>query len=328
MYMYKEKKKNLIVLIAFAAVFSIVVLLSLIQGNRSDASSASEFSSTVIVSSIAEDVNNAFLQGDFDTVSEVAETFDVDLKEAGAELEATAYTVTEYENAITMYASDTVNVRQGAGTEYNKIGKVAWGTPVAVTGVTDNGWCEVSYKDSTAFIRGDFLVDQIPGTPYVFVGDSRTVQLQMAVGSTDKAYIAKIGEGYSYFKNTVIPSIPNVAGYNTSLIINFGVNDLRNANKYVKLVNSYVDTWINAGVTVYYAAVTPVGAGASVSNAQIESFNATLKDGLDSRVHWIDGYSFLQQTGFSAADGLHYSKDTYKNLYGYYMAVINEQQNQ
>lgn len=332
MYMYKGKKKNLIALISFAAVFSIVLAISFCVSERNDVVSASEFSSDAIVYAITEKVDNAMDMAesdfDFDILADEDipyEAFEEESDDAEAEPPAITYTVTEFENEVTKFASDTVNVRAGAGTEFQKVGKVAWGTAITATGITDNGWYQVLYKDSTGFIRGDFMVDQMPGTPYVFVGDSRTVQLQLSVGSTDKAYIAKVGEGYAYFRDVAIPAIPKVAGYNTSMIINFGVNDLRNASKYVKLVNSYIDTWENAGVTVYYASVTPVGAGASVSNEQIEAFNTTLREGLDSRVHWIDSYSYLQQVGFSSNDGLHYSKETYKNIYGYYMSVINEQ---
>ncbi len=223
-----------------------------------------------------------------------------------------------------MYARTTVNVRAGAGTDYQKVGKAVWGTQVTVTGATDKGWYEVFYKEKTAYIRGDYLIDQIPGAPFVFVGDSRTVQMQQAVGNSDKVFIAKVGEGYSYFKDTAVPAISNYAGYGTVMIINFGVNDLRNANKYVKLVNDNIDSWLAAGITVYYSAVTPVGSGASVTNAQIESFNATLQSNLDSRVKWIDSYTYLQQAGFSSNDGLHYSLDTYRSLYAYYMSVIGQ----
>ncbi len=232
--------------------------------------------------------------------------------------------VTEYESPLQMYTTVTVNVRDGAGTEYNKVGKLSWGSPATVIGESSNGWYEVSYNSANAFIMGDYMTQKLPGTPYVFVGDSRTVQLQMAVGSTDKAYIAQVGEGYSYFKNTALPAISNYAGAGTSLIINFGVNDLANASKYISLVNNNIDAWTEAGITVYYAAVTPVGNCTTVSNSQIESFNAKLQSELDPRVKWMDGYSYLTQTGFSTPDGLHYSSDTYKSLYAYYMSVIGQ----
>lgn len=268
-----------------------------------------------------------------ENISEVTETvsneqvlvdnnLDLEVANAGKEVETAPYSITDYETPVTMYASDTVNVRAGAGTEYDKIGKISWGSAVQVIGATDNGWYEISYNENLGFVMGDYLTEGVPSVPYLFVGDSRTVQLKMAVGSTDKAYVAKVGEGYNWFKNTALSEISETAGSGTVMVINFGVNDLGNASKYIKLINSNIDAWTEAGITVYYAAVTPVGASARVTNDQIESFNTRLKNELDPRIQWIDGYTFLQQNGFNASDGLHYDKTTYKNLYSYYMSVM------
>ncbi|MBR4671492.1 MAG: SH3 domain-containing protein [Butyrivibrio sp.] len=243
-------------------------------------------------------------------------------EDAAAYEVSTPFTVTKLEAPVTMYITETVNVRDGAGTEYNAIGKLGWGNCVSVTGTTNNGWYEISYNDTVAYVIGNYVSQDLPGIPYLFVGDSRTVQLQMAVGSNDKAYVAKVGEGYYWFKNTAMPQIQENAGAGTTMVINFGVNDLANASKYINLVNSNIDAWEAQGITVYYAAVTPVGDCSTVSNEQIEKFNARLQRELDPRIKWIDGYSFLKQNGFSASDGLHYNRSTYKNLYSYYMSVI------
>ncbi len=336
---YKEKKRNFIILVAFAAILSLVLAVSFFDNETYEVASAAELSSTelTIAEELGSDLESTVVSSDIvnpyipdeelsDELVESGDATDVSAMENGGTAAAAnlPYTVTKFDTVYTLYASDTVNVRAGAGTEYDKVGRVNWGSAVEVTGVTDNGWFEVLYNGVNAFIRGDYIVSEMPGIPYLFVGDSRTVQMQMAVGSTDKAYIAKIGEGYSYFRDVAIPAIMQNAGQGTTMIINFGVNDLANAKKYANLVNANIDTWVNAGITVYYSSVTPVGSNASVSNSQIESFNATLKDNLDPRVNWIDSYSYLSQAGFGSSDGLHYNKDTYKSLYAFYMSVINQ----
>lgn len=232
------------------------------------------------------------------------------------------FTVNKFEAPTTMYTTDRINVREGAGVEYNPIGLFDWGESITVTGVTNNGWYEVSTGDSLGYVLGEYVSAEVPSIPYLFVGDSRTVQLGMAVGSGDKAYVAKVGEGYNWFKNTAMSQINENAGNGTTMVINFGVNDLANASKYINLVNSNIDAWTAQGITVYYAAVTPVGNCSTVSNDQIEKFNSKLQSGLDPRIKWIDGYSYLKNNGFSASDGLHYNRSTYKNLYSYYMSVI------
>ena len=328
---YNEKKRNFIILVAFAAVLSLVLAVTFFDAEITEVASAVESSSTelLVKEELGSDLQSSAMTSDIvnPDAEEVTGLEDVVAVEGAAPVDDASlpYTVTKFEMVYTLYASDTVNVRAGAGTDYDKVGRIGWGTAVEVTGVTDNGWFEVLYNGVNAFVRGDYLVAEMPGIPYLFVGDSRTVQMQMAVGSTDKSYIAKVGEGYTYFRDVAVPAIMQNAGKGTTMIINFGVNDLANVKKYANLVNANIDTWINAGITVYYSSVTPVGSNASVSNAQIEAFNATLKENLDPRVNWIDSYSYLTQTGFSSSDGLHYNKDTYKSLYAYYMSVINQQ---
>ncbi len=318
-------KRNLILLTAFAAVFSFVAF-SAAGRDRSvyENADAGTLSSKTVVDSMASTIDGAATACVSALDGEEPTTVTVSNEENTSLLEKTLFTVTRYETPVTMYTSDTVNVRAGAGTDYDKVGKLKWGTETTVVGETDNGWYEVAYNDATAFIIGDFMVTELPSIPMLFVGDSRTVQMKMAVGSTDKEYIAKIGEGYNWFNNTALSEIPHYAGSGTSMIINFGVNDLGNAGKYIKLVNNNIDAWTEAGITVYYAAVTPVGEGASVSNAQIETFNSRLQSELDPRINWIDGYTYLMQTGFSTPDGLHYNADTYRSLYSYYISVLNQ----
>ncbi|MCR5155957.1 MAG: SH3 domain-containing protein [Butyrivibrio sp.] len=324
---FKINSGNLILLAAFAAGFSILVTASTVADRNADT-----VSSAPVIVNTATETATAYNTVVGEVTVPMAASTDVKASVVSLSTESetkvspkTAYSVVEYEAPVTMYTSDTVNVRAGAGTDYDKVGKLRWGNQLQVTGETDNGWYEVIYDGITAFIKGDYMVRDLPGTPYVFVGDSRTVQMQMAVGSSDKAYIAKVGEGYSWFKNTALSQIPAYAGNGTTMIINFGVNDLGNVSKYISLINSNIDAWTEAGITVYYAAVTPVGDCTTVSNAQIESFNSRMQSELDPRIKWLDGYSYLTQTGFSTADGLHYNKDTYRSLYSYYMSVIDSE---
>ncbi len=229
------------------------------------------------------------------------------------------YTINVFEENETYYANTRVNVRSGAGTEYDKLGTINRGADIIVTGETDNGWYQVIYNNKAGYISEDYLQTKAPGTSYIFAGDSRTVQMNQAVGSQGSKWIAQVGEGYNFFANTAVPPIDESIGDGTVLIINFGVNDLYNVDKYISLVNSKIDSWEKAGATVYYAAVVPVSDYPTITNADIENFNSQLKSGLDSRVGWLDGYSYLASCGFNTNDGLHYDKTTYKNLYSFYM---------
>ena len=245
----------------------------------------------------------------------------VTIEEQASSAVELGYTVTAYSNAVMMYTTGRDNVRDGAGTDYERLATLSWSTPVSVTGETDNGWYQIDYDDSSAYVSAEYVQESVPATPYIFVGDSRTVQMEAAVGTGNNVWISKVGQGYSWFKKQ-IDLISQNAGNVTKVIINMGVNDLANASKYAKLINSYMDIWTEQGITVYYAAVTPVNDGINVTNAQIETFNATMQSSLDSRITWIDGYSYLKNVGFSSSDGLHYNNSTYKTLYNFYMSTI------
>ena len=88
-----------------------------------------------------------------ETTTPVAENLDVT---ALAE-QAAAYAVTEM--AATMYVKDAVNLRQGPGAEYAKVGNLTKGQQVTVTGQADSGWYQL---DSGAFVSNKYLTDTAP----------------------------------------------------------------------------------------------------------------------------------------------------------------------
>ena len=65
-------------------------------------------------------------------------------------------TLSTYGSSSVMYASDTVNVRSGPGTDTNVIGGYMGGDAVTVIGET-NGWYQVSVDGQTGYIRKDLL---------------------------------------------------------------------------------------------------------------------------------------------------------------------------
>ncbi len=232
------------------------------------------------------------------------------------------YKITVYEKEKNLYSNDRVNVRSGAGTEFDRLGVIKRDTKMEVLGQTDNGWYQVMYGDEVGYIRMDFLQEKGPGVEYIFAGDSRTVQMSQAVDEDDYKWIAKVGEGYNFFSSEAVPQIDATVGDGSVIIINYGVNDLHNSEKYIKLINKKIDSWIDAGATVYYAAVTPVSDYPTITNSDIEKFNSEMRKGLDSRIGWLDGYSFLQNHGFSTGDGLHYNEATYQSLYSFYVNQV------
>ncbi len=157
----------------------------------------------------------------------------------------------------------------------------------------------------------------------IFVGDSRTVQMKRAV-KYDRSvcsFIAESSMGYEWFRDEAVPAVDSALysmGGNIAIVVNMGVNDLSDVEWYTKLVNRKAAEWASRGADTYYMSVNPVDDGRTqVKNSQIEEFNTSLQDSLDTAVAWIDCYGFLMAYGYESADGLHFTDDTSRDIYRY-----------
>lgn len=68
--------------------------------------------------------------------------------------------VTEYH--ATMYATDTLNVRERPSTDDKIVGQLNVGDEVEVTGRTDNGWYRIKYDGSEFYVYAEYLSDEKP----------------------------------------------------------------------------------------------------------------------------------------------------------------------
>ena len=174
-----------------------------------------------------------------------------------------------------------------------------------------------------AFMGLAAVQEELPAGPeIIFVGDSRFVQMNNAVGDNGFVWIAKSSQGYKWFASEAIPQIDEAVGNGTKIIINLGVNDVANVNAYAELVNRKAAEWMQKGATVYYSSVNPVENGKYITKSMVSNFNRKLQARLSPEIHWIDSYSYLQGTGYTLTDGLHFSNGTYKNLYRYYLSAL------
>lgn len=161
----------------------------------------------------------------------------------------------------------------------------------------------------------------------VFIGDSRMVTLKEAVeknlGVCPAAVIAKNGSRYEWFHDTAVPQADKIIGNGSRVVINMGVNDLSDADKYAKDVNYWAAVWSARGAQIYYASVNPVYANSyGLTEERVGLFNTRLQSQLIPQIIWLDSNTYLKQTGVHSNDGLHYKDDTNLVLFHYYMAMI------
>lgn len=293
---------------------------------------------------------------------------DLAADEEPEDIDLPLYEVSELEEPTIMYASDSVNVRQGPSTDFEIIGFLRPGRDVTVTGQADTGWYEILYNEEKAFVSDKYLLDEMPVllaeadttseteteieadmasetetvsdsqpqekaeiTPVtevknvagvIFVGDSRFVQMKNSVGENPCTWIAESSKGYKWLNDTALARIDNCVGKGSKILINLGVNDPGNIQKYLALVNAKAEEWTSKGATVYYSSVNPVWENPYVTEEQVVYFNSQLQSGLSSNVHWIDSHTYLNTIGYKLVDGLHYNSETYQNLYAYYMSCM------
>lgn len=161
----------------------------------------------------------------------------------------------------------------------------------------------------------------------VFIGDSRMVTLKEAVernlGVCPAAVIAKNGSRYEWFHDTAIPQADKIIGNGSRVVINMGVNDLSDADKYAKDVNYWAAVWSARGAKIYYASVNPVWANSyNMTEERVAAFNAKLQAQLIPQIIWLDSHTYLLQSGVHSNDGIHYKDDTNMILFNYYMTMI------
>ncbi len=81
----------------------------------------------------------------------------------GEETADSPYTINEMES--TMYAKSAVNVRNQPSTDGEKVGRLAYGQEVTVTGqCKETGWYQIELNGETAFVSNSYIVAEKPAT--------------------------------------------------------------------------------------------------------------------------------------------------------------------
>ena len=152
----------------------------------------------------------------------------------------------------------------------------------------------------------------------IFVGDSRTVGLKSTIGGGKNLYIAKSSQGYVWFSKTAVKTLKKrLESYPYSTVVfNFGVNDVDNVYAYIGLYKKLIGEYPNA--KFYIMSVNPIQSKKGswyVTNKMIRSFNSIMKAAFPDR--YLDCYEELKQKGFQTVDGLHYNQATYRKIYAF-----------
>ena len=84
--------------------------------------------------------------------------------------EAPAFTVTEL--SAVKYAKQSVNVRKGPSSDYEKLGGLSMNQKVTVTGQADTGWFRIDYNGKEGYVSDKYLSNQKVSAPAKSTGGS------------------------------------------------------------------------------------------------------------------------------------------------------------
>lgn len=152
---------------------------------------------------------------------------------------------------------------------------------------------------------------------FIFIGDSRTVAYKKVVDINKYdfvTFIAKVSQGYDWFANTAMSELKarlDNTDLHYNIVLNLGVNDLHNVNKYTQIYNDLAKN--NSEHNFFVVSVNPEDEEKMkqhgykyIGNEPIINFNKIMKESLSENIHFIDSYEYLLNEGFQTTDGLHY----------------------
>lgn len=161
----------------------------------------------------------------------------------------------------------------------------------------------------------------------IFIGDSRTVGMKAVVGKNSNIWSCESAMAFDWMKTKGVPAIESKIGPNTAVCILMGINDILSTlpSTYYTYINKKATDWTAKGSTVYFVSVNPVSKSGylTITNTKIEEFNRQVRNGLSSKVGYIDTYNQIINS-FSAPDGLHYDSATYKKIYNTVVSKASE----
>ena len=182
----------------------------------------------------------------------------------------------------------------------------------------------------------------------ILIGDSRTMQLGNQVfgmdiplengpaGSTNAVHdhtpdgdyiIGKGSEALAWCKlDNIAKEIDDEIDKEpkkTAVVMNMGTNGL-GSQQYVEYMNDKGMEWVGKGAAVYFCATNPICEAkyTGYTNADVEKFNKEVKDGLNSKIGYIDTYSEVKPFLDSDSNhydsmGVHYDKETYQKIWDF-----------
>ncbi len=162
---------------------------------------------------------------------------------------------------------------------------------------------------------------------YIFVGDSRILEMKNVIAPADTLYIAKVNTGYPWLQSDAGPLLEEhlKLNPNVKVVLAFGTNDLGNIESYITYYRDLIKKYPKTEIHVL--SVNPVDekkgkeCGYSIKNTQIVAFDKKLRAAFGTPVY-INSYKYIKSRGVDTRDGVHYEEQVYVDLYNFITGKI------
>lgn len=153
----------------------------------------------------------------------------------------TAYSPTNVTYGYVSAQGDGLRVRQGPGTNYDKICSLVDGTTLPITGKTSNGWYQISVNGRVGYVYGEYFLEKnstgtpatppTPSTPPATIAPPASFNGELAQRIVNYALQF---EGYPYVYATAGPDTFDCSGFTSYVYKQFGYTLNRSSKDQVK----------------------------------------------------------------------------------------------
>lgn len=187
-----------------------------------------------------------------------------------------------------------------------------------------------SVQDASKSSTGSSSTGSIPEVPsassasipastassYVFLGDSRIDGMSSLKSGSGVQFVSNDSASAEWYQGEGLAEAESKCTGNSVLFIMPGVLDLSNPSAYAAAANKAASDLKAYGVKVYLVSACPVEPNETVTNSDIETFNASARALLDGETGYIDAYEQLMSKGYKTGDdGILYDADTLDKEY-------------
>lgn len=276
--------------------------------------------------------------------------------------EKEAFTVERLEKEKICYTTINLNVRKGPGTSYEVVGALKTGEEAKVTGIAENGWYQILFKDKECYASNKYFVDTKEEAEAIqkareeakareqgaAIGEQQNKEVIKEVPQATKAVasggIIMIGDSRCVQMQEAVQGggcswiCENSKGYKwlEEVAIGWADPSVGKGTKVVfclgvndpENVRKYAEL-VNAKTAEWQqrgAVVYYVSVNPVWENPYTTKEEVenfnAVMPGLLSGVIWVDTYSTLMEQGCKIVDGLHYDAATSVNIFNMIMGRI------